>query len=791
MTKLYIDNILADMDPSIDLSISIATPSSLATDEQVVCSKSITIPATHHNRVLMGDCGHPCSKAMFNQQEHQARLEVDGCIVFEGRPHLTAYSAGAEGYYRFVIVNDKAEWHKALEVSIGALQSDWSEEVTASTIRNSWTDSGAMVRYLPVGRGAGSKTEKYRGRVLPENYHPFIHIGSLLRAMFAQAGYAIESNFMNSDLFNSLYMSGRWSERNSDHWKSEMDFKAVRTEDSPTVKAHYFGRVFASPLKYYNSIGNLVDLPDGNIGGAYNAGCLGMEESTGRICFTPTTSMMVAFDYFLRWQTEYRIKNRQELIGLSNVRFGMNDREPIPLRNDFYDYSQEALGADRLYNFIIFDKVEGAIYHLLADEVVGENVDLDNPADGDLQTRELLTTDQRTTLFQHSYSNPLRNVRVVMEYEGDKFSPLSDWAIYDGCVGERGSKVLEVSLRTYPVACSPDNPVYFDEFYFDGGEEGMEVTVLAGCSIQPIFYPHPPIEGTLTWSDVADLSFTGMDLLVALQELFDLCVQTDTTLKRVRIEPRKEFFAGEIVDFTERIDLSEPIVVEELGEGVKRTFRLAYRSGDKAVEEYCKESGEVYGEWSANIRNLFAEEGINNLESPLFVASLSQRGGVAAAPSASLILTTSGKESKRQCVQNLNFPTKIVSFRGARTLAEGERWHYPKKNDTMYPLLTFYDDGSLGGTPRSLLFENRGGVEGLHSWWDGAIDTLNHSRRIILKVILSPEEMETLVKPNGKGSDFRSLYMLRVEGERVLCHLEKVSDYNPNDISVRMVFVTV
>lgn len=784
MTQLFIDNLLVDMDPTADLSISVAFPRSLGCDTGAEFNSTMTIPYTRHNRNLIGDCSDPHSLRMFNQTEHRARVEVDSCKVFEGRLHLLSSAVGAEGYYRFAIVGDDAKWSKSLSTSIGSIMEGWSEEVTADSIRNGWTKSEAMVRFLPVGRGLGCDAEGYRARILPENYHPFIHLGTLLRAMFAEAGYAIESRFISSELFNSLYMSGRWSERSAEDWKTKMDFKAVRAEDSPTVAAHYFGRVFASPLKYLNSVGNLVEVPDGSVEGAYNEGCFGLDEETGRICFTPTESVMVAFDYHLRWRTEHRIKSRTELSGLGSVRLGLNDTESIPLCHTTYDYRNDTLSAGSTYNLIIFGAEEGATYRLLADEVVAE---------GNVQTCVLLSTTQRYTPFQHTCTNPLTNLRVEMvDADGLVYSYALDWAIYDGSVAEWGTSELEVTVRSQAVSCSPDSPAYFDDFYFYGGEEGMEVMVLAGCSIQPVFYPHPPLVGTHTWGDVADLSFTGLDLLLALQQLFDLRVQTDHTRKVVLIEPRSEFCDGEVVDFTERIDPSVPIVVEELGDDSSRLFRLAYRAGDGAVEEWKKQTGEVYGEWSAPIHNLFAKEGARSVENNLFVASLSRQGEVALAPSASLIATkSSGASAKRQCVQNLNFPTKILSFRGMRPLPEGEVWGFPQGSEGEYPLLTFFDDGSLGGTPCSLLFEDRDGVEGLHKWWDGEVDTLNFSRRLVARVHLRPEEMESLCGFNGVGCDFRSLYMLRVEGERVLCRLERVCDYNPNEPSVEMAFVTV
>ena len=283
-----------------------------------------------------------------------------------------------------------------------------------------------------------------------------------------------------------------------------------------------------------------------------------------------------------------------------------------------------------------------------------------------------------------------------------------------------------------------------------------------------------------------------MELLLTLQEMFDLHIQTNPKQRTVRIEPRGEFWEGaEIVDLAGRIDLSEPIVVEELGDDQKRTLRLAYRSGDKAVEEWEEQSGEKWGEWSATIDNLFAEEGTRDLESRLFTASLSEKGAVATAPSVSLIIAQPSDSSAPRCIQRLNFPTKIVSLRGAYKHQTGESFGFPQKSDKVYPLVTFFDDGTLGGEPRSLLFEDRDGVEGVHRWWSDRLDELNHSHRITARVFFAPEDIERFVTPSWLGRNFDSLYMLSVEGERVLCRLEKICAYNPNEQSTKAVFVTV
>lgn len=779
------------MDSSTSLSISLSLASQTSTSSANRLSKSITIPATLHNRRLIEYCDHPNSAEMFNHTPHKARVEVCGCVVLDGTLRLTASAVGKGGYYRFNIVGEGCKWRKCADIAISSMMEEWSMLFAPESVRDSWTSEEAIVRFLPVERGTGSGKEEYVGRILPENYHPFIHIATLLREMFAKAGYAVESDFIASEFFNSLYMSGKWSERVSGSWKQTMDFRALREEDSPTIKADYGGRVYASPLRNYNTIGNLVGIPTDTPNDSNSEGCLEIEESTGRICFTPKRAVMVAFDYLLRWRTQYRIKSRTELTGLSQVRFCVGDSIKIPLHNTFVALSAEQIIEGGEYAFIVFEKEEGVVYHLVADEIINPEANPDSLQEGDFQKRVLLSTTSRLTHFAPKHKGRLCNLRVEIECDGEVVSLVSDWAVYDGFVQEYGTMELEVRLRSKPVNATPTNPVYFDTFYLGGGEEGMEVTVLSGCSIQPVFYPHPQLGDTLGWEDVADISATGMDLIVALQELFDLQILTDSTTRTVYVEPRKEFYDNRrVVDLSESIDLSQPVVIEELGFGHPQTLRLAYRTGDMAVDEYGKECGIRYGEWRAKLLNIFATDGEQSLVNDLFTASLSKRGTVLEAPSAHLIVAQTNAGDG--CVMNLNFPTKLVSFRGMVSLPKGERWSCPNDADTEYPLLTFFDDGSIAGTPCSLLFEDRDGVEGLHRWWDGYVASLNHSRRVTLHIHFAPEQIETLANNFvGIANGFRVLYRLRIEGESVLCRLEEICDYNPTVPSTKAVFVTI
>ncbi len=778
MIRLYIDNTLADIDPLSSLSISLSIASLTSTSwGRAGYSKSITIPATPHNRELMGDCEHPHTAKMFNHRAHTARVEVWGSVVIEGTIYLTASRLGSEGYYRFNIIGNAREWVRSAGEALSELVNDWGGTYSAEMIAESLVEGAEpLVRFLPVERGAGEGVESYVGRVLPENYHPFLHVATLVERIFAKAGYDVESDFFGSDFFRSLYVSGRWSERSWDGWE-EMDFRALRNADSEEVAGDLFGRVYADPLANYNTIGNLVDVPSDVEEGVFAA------DSSGRIRFTPKGRMMVAFEYALRWKSEYRIASRTTLVGFNKLRPYYGDMLTLPMKNNFQDRREEPLRPNFEYRLIIFEPIEGATYRLMVDEV---------GADGVAVSRELLSTTSRTAKFSHNLTGTLRNLHVEMRHEGFISSPASDWAVYDGYVDERGTMEMGVTFRSMPEVCAPDDPKYFDLFYFGGAEEGMKMRLLAGSSVRPILYPHPVMGDEIGWGDVADYPFSGLDLLGAIRGLFDLQIYTDSLARKVCIEPRRNFCdPNVVVDLSERIDTSQPIVVEELGANHPKRLVLRYRSGDRAVERLVAERGEPYGEWSAEVESIFASEGVNLITNRLFTASVATLGCVAEAPSASLVVTGDSASEVPRCVAQLNFLPKIVSYRGLQSLPDGERWSYPQGVEGEYPLAVFFDDGTMGGEACSLLFEDCGGVEGLHKWWDGRVEALNHSRRLTLHVALRPEEIEQIVVPNSTKHDFRAHYLLTIDGERVLCRMEEIVDYNPVNPSTKVVFTTV
>lgn len=780
MIVLYIDGQVADIDQRTDISVSLSIASLSSTQwGRASYSKSLIIPLTPTNRALMGDCEQPHTAPLFNSGLHTARVECGGSVIIEGSVMLTACKQGPEGYYRFNIIGPAREWVRAASASLRSLPMGYAEEFGSAAVAQSWTSEGAVVRYLPVERGrtVEGDSEDYVRRICSDDYHPFLHLRSLVEAIFAQSGYVVCSSFMDSEFFGSLYISGAWKERTGvEQAAAEMDFKAVRTAASAVIDGNYFGRVYADHLANYHTVGNLVDST--SVSGAYPSalGAFGPDH-TGRICFTATSAVSVGFEYHLRYRTDTRIISRTRLVGYDEIRPAIGDSILCPLKNTLADRRGEPFVSGRLYTLAIFGATADTTYTLEATNSAGAII-------------TLATTTEAFTKVSYD-GGRLSNLRLRKVSGLLTVDATEDWALYDGYVEERGSREVEVTVRSAPHRLAAGEVQYFDMFYFGGAEEGMTMQLYEGTWMRPLFAA-TPIEGeSVEWADVADCGFSQMELLSAVKNLFDLQIYTDTSTRRVYIEPVGQFCNPEVVvDWSERIDVGRGVVVEELGADSHSLLTVAYRPTDRAAAALTEQEGVPYGEWSAHIDNIFASQGTERNENPLFASSVSVVGSVSAAPSVSLVAVGNKEQADDGKVLHSAFDTKIISFRTLQPLAEGESWEWPVGHSGEVPLVEFFND--VTEEPLSLLFEDRNGVVGLgERFWRSKVDALNHSKRITLNVNLSPDEVESIAFPNSSGRDFRALYRLCLDGEPVLCRLEQVVDYNPSAPSTRCVFVTV
>lgn len=100
-------------------------------------------------------------------------------------------------------------WFRELEVA-------YEGRLLPTEIAAGWSDD-SPVKFLPVYRDRYEIENGDAGLRPPErllstdDYHPFLSIRALVQALFAKAGYTVESAFMESPWFRSLYMSGAYA----------------------------------------------------------------------------------------------------------------------------------------------------------------------------------------------------------------------------------------------------------------------------------------------------------------------------------------------------------------------------------------------------------------------------------------------------------------------------------------------------------------------------------------------------------------------------------------------------
>ena len=783
--ELFIDNQRADLDERSVVSVTLSVAS--VTDPEygrTGYTKNVTIPMTAANRRLMGDCDQIAAADRFNFRRHAARIEHDGCVILDGDIRLTdCEKADGGGRYAFRIVGTGKKWaDHAARNRLSTLFPDYAEMFGAGMIAQSWT-SDAVVKWFPVhrlSRVAPALAVSDAVRVLrvltTEDYHPFIRLRDVLHAIFEEAGYVLESRFIDGDYFGSLYMSGNYSERDVSRLRQRMDFRAARGEPA-VAKADESGFVYADPLRTVNSVGNLVDTVQPIEGRAENlfdnGGCFAIEQ--GRAVFTPTETVSVGFEYRLRYLTDYRMESRSRLSGFDRVYLGGGRIYACNLTNPFPDRREE-FKANKTFMWIVFGFVQGETYRLVAERTAG----------GVTEEVVLAQLASRTVQVAVTETGAYANLRVEKRVDatGEFVAYSGEWGLYDGYVAETGNMMVEVSLRSGREELSVGRPKYFDTLYFAGAAEGMSFC-LVEATVRPIFLPHPTLGDRVTFAEVAAHDISRMEVVQAVREMFGLCFYTDELSHTVYAEPRRDFYRDDVVvDWSDRLDWSHPLKVADLRSDTPDTLTWEYRDGDTATADFNRRNGGRLGSWSISIGNPWQEGEAKRYVNTLFTPSVeTDETGLSAA---SARLVAAGSETDDD--GSLNFPAKVVRYAGMVGLPDGECWEWPSYG-TDYPSIAFHNpDPAVGFT---LGYADRDGRSGLHVWWDGVVDAYRDGVRLEAWIRLGTDDIETLSRPDGLMRDFRARFRLRIDGERSDWRLEEVCDYTPGAVSTKCVFTRI
>lgn len=790
--KLFIDGREADTDQTsaISISLGIASITKIETG-RTGYSRTIRIPATVRNRRIMGDTAEIHGVEQFNRETHTARIEADGFVVLEGAPMLIRYERpeGGSGWYDLSIVGAGKRWvEQAAETMFNETDIAFETTIGEDTVRRSWSWEHP-VRFFPVQRDrfaippAGGIEPSVRVMTF-DDYHPFLHLRTLLDAIVGGGGYRIRSEFMDGEFFRSLYISGRYPEKEVELLQERMGFLAGRLTDA-SATADRFGRVYADPLSTLSSVGNIVDTADPeeeadgiSVEEAYNRnGCFCRDGK--RIAYRPPQSVYVGFEYTLLYRSDYRIADREELRCFDRVWLDDDIERKYRVPNRFED-KRERMEDNWRYRLVVFGHKEGDAYRLTCEAT--------DTATGESTETELALFASRSTAVDVSVGRKTGHPKLWIRMAGTYVPYTGDWALYDGYVTETGQIDISLRVRSSAAECSPSSPRYFDRIHFGGAEEGMALTLSRDVRLKPVFMAHPCEGSKIGWADVAAHRIRQIELVRAVRQMFNLYFYSDPLTGTLYVEPRETFYRNTpVVDWSGKIDRSRPVAVEEPGAELPEYLTLRYMEGDGSVARWDETNKQVLGRWSAPLGNRFALDRERIYSNPLFTPTLNRTGAYPDAAAATLVQAGDrDRKGNPPDTENLNFPPKIVRFTGLVTLPEGQYWGWPGYGK-VYPKIAFHDPEAE--PPTTLCFEDRDGAEGLHRYYDRQLAACRNGRRITLYLNLNPEDIEPLASPDSLCRDFRALYRLTIEGETVLCRLEEICDYNPLRQPTRCIFI--
>lgn len=718
---------------------------------------------------LFGDASNLHHAERFNATYHPARLEVDGVPLFEGCAVLVGVdSCDGATTYRVRLRRGGAEWARlAATTKLRDAGIDFSGTMSLKGIAESWSDD-SPVHFLPLWRDSyasptTSSVYSEQRTLMPHNYHPFLAILPIVERLVERAGYSLDSDFLRSERFRSLAMSGQWCEVESDAAYASMGFKAYR-QTTTTATAGDDGRVYAWLPVMASNVGAVVDTvspvavtDEGvTLGDAYNnGGCFGFEE--GRPIFRPKRDISVAFDYHLCFTTDYRIASSSHLQGFDRINLGTGCEVELKLDNPHID-RRDSLKKGIEYVLYIFDFDPSRNYKLKGYGEITEAI-----------TKIVMADDADP--FAVLYSKPATSSTYLIH--------AGDWAIYDGYVEPTGRRRVEVDIRSPYGLYTHTTPKVFNDIFFGGGVEGQTLTLHSGCSVTPIFGGIAGYGEGVGWEDITYHNFSLATLLEALQQMFNLSIYSHEPSKRVVIEPRDDFYRGDVVDWRHR-QVGDSIA---LGEGVVESYAtttLKYRPGDGVISRLDEQLGTETGSWSHLTEGYAAKYAENRVVNALFAPTVSVTNFAPSAPSAE-VLTVGNRDS---LYASDSVTPRVVLYSGMVTLPQGEWWTSSAKQSS-YPHAAFHNT-VLGD---SLAFGDADGIVGLHRYYDTELREWEERETVELRLCIFPDEYRALFDTTSEGATIASLFRLSVGGHSSLFRLLAIDDYDARHHTARCRFL--
>ncbi len=757
MVEIFIDDKRCDVEagyqPDGDLFTFDAEAFSSLDKARTGRSTTLRLPLSPTNDNIMCFAADPTVGAPFNSSLHRGRVVVNGVELLAGVATLQAIAnEDSMGYYIVSIRDGAGDWIDTIASrSLLDVELNFAETLDYEFIEQSW-HGDQTVRYLPVRYDDYREPYDNESLYAPQrvmtvgDYHPFISVEKMLRAIFDGVGYSVESRFMKSKEFCKLHFSGCYPKAGASLTRldNSSGFKAGRLSDATTT-ADVMGRIWMSPLMLTSSVGNFVQTTEGS--DLYNNRHV-LQISSEGVEYHPSVEVNVSWEIFLKYTTDYRIVSSQRLQGFDALYVDTGCDLDIPLVNPYKD-RRASVAAGVQYKCFVFDLVGGSTYKLVYRRASGDTL---------LQT---------ITAAESSFTMPSISGGecLLLDANGNKYA--GDWAIYDGYVERTGQTDVEITLLTPPERLTPSKGKSFTKMYMHGASQGQRMTLSSQCTLRPVFTSSPALGSAITSASILNHDVTQLEFVEAIQQMFNLRIATCEESKTICIEPYDDFYDGSLRDVSIFADRKSPMCASDLACEHRKALSLCYRAeGDGAVLRHNTKTGEVFGQWSATLPSYAAKMGRERRANALFCPTISTAGIHASAPSA-LIMQVGDRDA--DTMEEVSM--RVVRYEGMRALPTGERWGAPSFGEE-YPFAAFHAPKEF-----TLCFEDRDGVQGLHRYYDREWQELSLRRRLSLSLTLPSHALPSLADAT-QGGGARDIYRLSIAGQRASYYLHRITGYD-------------
>lgn len=578
-------------------------------------SKTIKIPESRNNRSIFGDISDLGVDASFNpNKKTKAWILVDTIIVFEGYLQLRNVIVDKEtdsAEYEVVIFADNDNFFKQLgdkyltDMDFTELNHIWS----ANNVRGSWNskwNDGYFYPLIDYGYDwdlgeVNGWTTTYNTEVKTKNMFPSTNTKYIWDKIFNDAGYTYQSDFLNSEIFTSLYIPFNKSKivRSSTGTSSKFTigftqsatFSCNIASPAPYWPGIYSNDVFVEP-DYYEIIdqytGQVISLgqnnkqiqlgkrripfynetsPDGDPDGLYNPTTY---EYTAPVNFI-SGRFVCNFDITFNLLTDYN-KNKQGTT--------------IPSTSICFRRSKNPATGNNVTGGVVIPVNGSTIPSKFSSSIIS-GIQFDN---GGKRVYGQISTD----ILDNSTLNQTKL------YPGEKV-----WVEIEFGINNKSLR-QQVGNSNLLTPSEIVGGVTYNTRYLGNNILG---TFSQTNKFFNILNPDVLVGETIEYSQIIPSNIKQKDFITSIIKMFNLYIEPlKDNDKILFIEPRDDYYAsGTIKDWTKKLDISQEIVEQILGETQNKKTTWKYKDDkDYYNEDYRNtKAGISYGEYQYFLDNDF------------------------------------------------------------------------------------------------------------------------------------------------------------------------------------------